>query len=348
MRIIVSYFFSNDSIPYGSAVVEALQSLGHEVSCFDSTVEHALYRTVVKRADRFLATFGADRGWFEAKTPWERGRFKRQRLESLISQVKPELVLVIQSNFFFTQDFAEEMKRRHGVKCFAGWRVDGPDAVHDIDQDADIYDLYYCIHRHGYKNPRVRHLPMVAVDGKRYFQNHDFSPNRFRHDTVFVGGWNSRRQNFAPKLKQAGVEIYGKWGKANYRDRELRSLIKAKGIWGEALVELYNTSKICLNILGWDPRLDPCCNLRTFDIPSCGAMLLSEYSGELEEYFRLDKEAVSFSSGEEMCDKIAFYLRHDDSREEIARRGWEKSRGLPTVADRVAVILRDYENLTRQ
>lgn len=344
MRIIVSYFFSDDSIPYGWAVTEALERMGHEVRRFDSTVEHPLFRTVVKPFDSVGAKFGASRGWLEKRTPYGREEYKRRRLEELVASFRPEVILVIRSNAFIVPEFAQELRQRYEVRCLIGWRVDGPGQTTDIDLDADAYDLYYCIHRYGYRNSRIKHLPMVAVDAKRYHLSCHSEPARFRHDVVFVGGWNSRRQEFVPALKKSRVAIYGKWQRAGRGDKALRSLVIAKNLWGNELRETYNRSKIGLSILGWDPALDPCCNLRTFDVPACGALLLSEYSAELRDYFNIGREIDTFRSGEEMVDKISYYLSNERVRSEVARRGWERTAQLPTVQDRVAAIVRDYES----
>ena len=64
--------------------------------------------------------------------------------------------------------------------------------------------------------------------------------------------------------------------------------------------------------------------LRCMDILGAGGLLFSNYQPELEEYFVPEREWISFQEEEEMLDKAAFYLRHDELREKIAENGYQK------------------------
>lgn len=64
--------------------------------------------------------------------------------------------------------------------------------------------------------------------------------------------------------------------------------------------------------------------LRVLDIMGAGGFLLSNYQPELAEYFVDGQEMVMFGSQEEMLEKAAYYLEHDEERKEIAYRGWKK------------------------
>jgi spore maturation protein CgeB len=65
-------------------------------------------------------------------------------------------------------------------------------------------------------------------------------------------------------------------------------------------------------------------NMRTFEIPSSKGFMLAQRSDESREYFSEDKEAVYFSSPEELKDKAAYYLAHDDARLKIAAAGYNR------------------------
>ncbi len=60
---------------------------------------------------------------------------------------------------------------------------------------------------------------------------------------------------------------------------------------------------------------------RTFEIPACGLLLLSERSPWMETHFEEDREAVFFSSPEEFVDKARFYLKNETARKRIASAG---------------------------
>ena len=64
--------------------------------------------------------------------------------------------------------------------------------------------------------------------------------------------------------------------------------------------------------------------LRVMDIMGCGGFVLSNFQPEIEEFFEIDKDIVTYKSVEECMDKIRFYLKNDSLRERIARSGYEK------------------------
>ncbi len=64
--------------------------------------------------------------------------------------------------------------------------------------------------------------------------------------------------------------------------------------------------------------------LRIFDILSCGGFCLSNYQEEIPELLVPDEDIVMYGSMEELVDKCAYYLEHDDLRREIAINGYRK------------------------
>ena len=78
---------------------------------------------------------------------------------------------------------------------------------------------------------------------------------------------------------------------------------------GEELVGLYNKTKIALNISQWDTASLSGLNLRIFDIPACGAFLLTDYSDALAEYFKPGEEIETFKDIAELKDKLSYYLK---------------------------------------
>lgn len=63
--------------------------------------------------------------------------------------------------------------------------------------------------------------------------------------------------------------------------------------------------------------------LRVMDILGSGGFLLSSFQPEVAEYFRPDEEVVLYESMEDACEKVEFYLKHEDIRLRIAEKGHE-------------------------
>ena len=62
-------------------------------------------------------------------------------------------------------------------------------------------------------------------------------------------------------------------------------------------------------------------SLRVMDVLAAGGFLLTSYTPEIEEYFTDGVDLAIARTPEEMIDKTAYYLEHDEERKEIALHG---------------------------
>jgi spore maturation protein CgeB len=86
--------------------------------------------------------------------------------------------------------------------------------------------------------------------------------------------------------------------------------------------------------------------MRTFEIPACGAFMLTERTDTHLELFEEDREAAYFSSADELVSKVLYYLRHDSERMRISEAGYKKlSNGRHTYGDRLAQIIETAQAL---
>ena len=98
------------------------------------------------------------------------------------------------------------------------------------------------------------------------------------------------------------------------------------------MIEIYGSSKIILNFPEsrvnhdyYNPEVLFGCNHRDFEVPMSGALLMTQYSDELEYFFNDGKEAISFKNEFEMIDKIKYYLSNENESEKIAMAGYERA-----------------------
>ena len=85
---------------------------------------------------------------------------------------------------------------------------------------------------------------------------------------------------------------------------------------------VFRESKINLNITL--RSITSGISLRALDIMGAGGFLLTNYQPEIAEYFVDGEEVVMFESKDDMLNKIAYYLEHEDERKQIAYNGWLK------------------------
>lgn len=81
-------------------------------------------------------------------------------------------------------------------------------------------------------------------------------------------------------------------------------------------------SKINLNISlkgieGGTPK-------RVMDVMAAGGFMLTNYCPETADIFKEDEEIVMYKTPEELVEKAEYYLKHDDERKAVAKRGQEK------------------------
>jgi spore maturation protein CgeB len=343
--VLISYFFGDDMIPLGVSCAEAFQALGWEAHRFNSQVESRWEHALLKPLNRLARGVGYRRREIGRSLPVSRINFKRRMLRQAVAAARPRWIFVIRAHEFVDAALVAELKRDYGVEKVIGWRVDGPLDSPDLLDDARIYDCYFCSHRHGYdpRSDRIHYLPVYGMDFALFRNLYAAAPRPYQHEMVLVGGHNARREQFVNRLLDLPLELYGKWSKHTRFNAALRSLVKDRGVWGDALLQLYNTTKVVLNITNWDPARYVALNQRVFDVPATGAFLLTDYSPELEEHYRIGEEIACFGTVEELRDKATYYLAHAAEREAIARKGYEKALTLPTVTERMRAVIRQVE-----
>ncbi|SFQ39805.1 spore maturation protein CgeB [Butyrivibrio proteoclasticus] len=90
----------------------------------------------------------------------------------------------------------------------------------------------------------------------------------------------------------------------------------------EKMPKVFHRSKVNLNItlrsiLSGIP-------LRVLDILAAGGFLITNYQAEIAQYFTDGEELVMAFTPEDMIQKTAYYLEHEDERKEIAINGQKK------------------------
>jgi hypothetical protein len=79
---------------------------------------------------------------------------------------------------------------------------------------------------------------------------------------------------------------------------------------------------------------------RIFHAVGAGAMALNEYCPELEDFFDIGKEIITFEFGEvgDLKEKLSWYLTHDSERNKVATAGYERGRKQHTFTARISQI----------
>lgn len=171
------------------------------------------------------------------------------------------------------------------------------------------------------------------------------------YDVTFLGQPHGNRKKIIKKIKKAriNIECWG-WG-------------WSKGCISEnKMVEIFSESKINLgltngsfegpikslfriffkkdinkkirfsNPLSWLGNLKMILNKRknqlkgrNYDIPGCGSFLLTQDADDLKNRYQDGKEIVIFKNKKDLIEKIKYYLKNEQERENIAKAGYERT-----------------------
>lgn len=102
--------------------------------------------------------------------------------------------------------------------------------------------------------------------------------------------------------------------------------------------KIFHLSKINLNMT--IKPIQTGLPLRIFDILGCGGFLMTNYQPELPELFEIGVDLEAYSSMEELADKCAYYLAHEDERKQIALNGYRKVKDNYSYQKRIMEMLR--------
>lgn len=152
-------------------------------------------------------------------------------------------------------------------------------------------------------------------------------------DVGFIGAWEKERCDSICYLADHGIKVrvfgIGKW--AEYKNYSPNLTIEERQLLGEDYCKSLQAFKISLCFLrkmNFDQQ-----TTRSVEIPACGGFMLAERTDEHLSMFEEGKEAVFFSSNEELLEKCRFYLVNEEERNRIAE------------CARIACLRNNYSNL---
>jgi hypothetical protein len=169
--------------------------------------------------------------------------------------------------------------------------------------------------------PKAICLPISAIDPD--FHKRLKPVAKYTNDVCFIGGLLLKRQRLFIKLLASGInlKLYGTLPD-NFLSPSLKSFYRGP-VWGKAVAQIYSSCKIALN--PFPSHLPHGYNLRSFEIPGCGAFQLA---------FKTNQSASAIIAS------INYYLGHDAVRQKIAESDYVSTRRDHTYTKRFARLLR--------
>jgi spore maturation protein CgeB len=249
-----------------------------------------------------------------------------------VTAVRPDVVW-LEKPVMLLPEWLAEARQRAPQATFVCFQDDDPFGgrarerlswKHFIDCIA-LYDLHFV--------KRPQNVDEFAAHGARAVRLfvHGAVPEIFhprsdalaaeRHEVVFVGTALDHRVLAVHALllrERIPLHVYGSswhrtpayWLRRGHFHGE---------VGGERYARVLSGSKIALGYVSSSNRDEY--SMRSFEIPSCGALLLAERTPAHQALFAEGLEAEFFSDAAECADKCRYYLAHEPERARIARNG---------------------------
>ncbi len=269
-------------------------------------------------------------------------------------------IVWIDKGVFVTAVTLKYIKAKSPSSLIVGYSPDNMIMRHNQSQNfldcLPFYDYFITTKSFIVDDLKKLGVPKVLFVNKSYedtfHQPYDLSSyekSKLGGEIGFIGAWEKERCDSILYLAQKGLPIRvwggGKW--LDYNGLFPNLNIEKVGLFSEdypKALSAFDISLCFLRKMNLDQQ-----TARTMEIPACGSLLMAERTNEHMQLFEDGKEAVFFSSNEELYEKCKYYLDHPEERKKIAMAGHSRCKtsgysNLETLR-RVLNLIKEENNL---
>ena len=264
------------------------------------------------------------------------------RLKELVSQWKPDVMFCVMFEeqmsrsviadvshntptttvgWFCADHCRFESYSRHWASAFNWVVTTDYHAVakyHGVGQSQVILSQWACNH----------HLYHPVVTGRSY-------------DVSFVGQPHGARSATLSFLRRHGVDVEC-WGQGWPNGR----------VSHDEMLEIFSASKVCLNLSASSAsrgrlqsslmgrRVPSQIKGRVFEVPGCGALLLTEWAPGIEDFYVPGREIIVFRTRSELLRLVRELLSDDERRNQVAQAGYGRTLREHTYEKRLTEVFR--------
>ena len=316
---------------------EALKALGHTVKVFRYSDSFLIPNTLRIYLSSFFTNYfpvwKARFNRYSDKTNlffWE-DYVKNNKFKTLCNEFMPELILISGGLHGIWPTTLEEVKKKYNSKSVLFSGVNPEYGTSEFDRELlekNFFDAVFANDagyakkwkKFGDKEAIV--LPISSADPSIHKKIKLSKKERAEYisDVCFIGTLSNYRQKILLNLISFDLKIWGDIPPGVVLLSELKNFYKGKAV-GEKMVKIYNASKIVINIHEKDMQYGG--NMKTFEIPACGAFQLIDNVSS--KWFTNKKDAVVFENSNDLVKKVKFYLKNEKERKKIAENGYNKT-----------------------
>jgi spore maturation protein CgeB len=339
LKILIVNPYYGGSLPTAISCKEALKSMGHNVVSVD--------------CEKFAEGFFSIRKITRNKNNEELlgrqfSQFMGQLIAAKAADFNPDFILSI-AQAPLTPESIINLKKLNIPIAF--WFVEDFRTLKYWQDVAPFYDYFYTLQ----KGEFTEKLQSIGAHNSYYLPQGSLpsvhktiklSQSDIVHytsDISFMGaGYYNRAQSF-PRLLNHDFKI---WGTEWILESPLGSCVQNtnKRVTPDEIVKIYNAGRVNLNLHssssheGINPAGD-FVNPRTFEIAACGGFQLVDERSELPDLMEPGIEIATFCSIDDLCEKVDYYLNHEDEAKLITSRGKKRVLKEHTIQNRMHEML---------
>lgn len=151
---------------------------------------------------------------------------------------------------------------------------------------------------------------------------------------AFVGAYAPNRADVLRNISEPMLIVGKKWDKLGKTNHEILS----KRVDIQQVAEIYNQHFGVLNIKNSGNVVNGL-NMRTFDAPACGCVVLNDHLADLDRCFEVGKELLVYRNFEELNEQYQRLLRDSGLRTKIADAGRRRVEAEHQYSHRIRAIL---------
>jgi len=156
-----------------------------------------------------------------------------------------------------------------------------------------------------------------------------------KHSVSFIGTSYGNRPRWMTALAERGirVECFGfGWENGTVAAEEIPRIMR------DSIISL-NFGDSGVHWRGLRPYRSRQIKARIFEVPGAGGFLMTEDADKLNNFYMPNSEIVTFTSPDDLAQKIRHYLDHPEARDRIARAGYARTRDTHTYIQRFSALL---------
>lgn len=171
-----------------------------------------------------------------------------------------------------------------------------------------------------------------------------------QYDVAFIGSFDSKHgtttELFEYASEKVSIDFWGPGVNRLSEDSPIRKNHHGE-IYGTMMYNVLYNAKIAIN-RHIDIAGNHANNMRLYETTGVGTMLITDAKSNLATLFKPGVEVETYTSKEELVEKIEYYLKHDNEREKIAKAGHARTLADHTYKKRMAELVNILQKYTEQ